>query len=359
MDPVPYTDKQAWSIREIHRMTERRLGGSTIPLRHTRRRIFIALGAGMLAPLASFGQTRVRPWLVGWLGSEDPADAVDVEYEVLFKAGMRDLGYVEGRDYRFETRLATNDLSRLPALAAELVALRVDVIVALTTAAAVAAHKVTREIPIVTNAGDPVGNGLAANLSHPGGNVTGTTSLSSELYVKRVDLLRQLLPGVQRVGFLYNPDNPADQFGLKQFESACDKIAIRPVRSPARNVNELPPAFQKLSQARAQALVVTSRSMLDWRARVIEGAAKNQLPAVYARSVFVEQGGLIAYGPDYPDVYRRSASYVDKIFKGARPGDLPIEQPGTYELAINLNTARTLGIKVPDAILLRASKVIE
>jgi putative ABC transport system substrate-binding protein len=323
----------------------------------TRRRIVIALGTGMLAPLASLGQVPVRPRLVGWLGSYDPT--VDVQFEAAFKAGMRDLGYVEGRDYRVETRSAANDFSRLPALAAELVALRVEVIVALTTAAAVAAHKVTREIPIVTNGGDPVGNGLAANLSHPGGNVTGTTSLSSELYMKRVDLLRQLLPGVQRVGFLYNPDNPADQTGLKRFESACNQIAIHPIRSPARNANELVAVFQTLKQARAQALVVISGSMLTWRGEIIEAAAKNRLPAVYARNVFVEEGGLIAYGPDYLDVYRRSASYVDKILKGAKPGDLPIEQPETYELAINLNTARALGIKIPDAILLRASKVIE
>lgn len=311
----------------------------------------------MLAPLASFGQRRAR--LVGWLGSDDPTDTLDVLYEDAFKAGMRDLGYVEDRDYRVEARVTTNDLSRLPALAAELVGAKVDVIVALTTSAAVAAHNVTREIPIVTNAGDPVGNGLAANLSHPGGNVTGTTSLSSELYLKRVDLLHQLVPGVQRVGFLYNPDNPADQFGLKQFESACVKIAVHPIRSPARNANEVAPAFQALIQARAQALVVTSRSMLSWRGTIVQAAAKNQLPAVYTRDAFVEEGGLIAYGPDYVDVYRRTASYVDRIFKGARPGDLPIEQPDKYVLAINLKTARALGIKVPETILLRASKVIE
>jgi putative ABC transport system substrate-binding protein len=301
----------------------------------------------------------VRPRLVGWLGSDDPTDTVDVDYENAFKSGMRERGYVEGRDYRMERRYAANDLGRLPGLAAELVALHVDIIVALTTAGAIAAHKVTREIPIVTNAGDPVGNGLAANLSHPGGNVTGTTSLSSELYTKRVDLLRQLLPGVQRVGFLYNPDNPADQFGLKQYDSACNNIGIRPIRSSARNANELAPAFETLSQAKVQALVVTSRSMLDWRDKIIEAAARNRLPTVYTRTIFVEQGGLIAYGPDYLDVYRRTANYVDKIFKGAKPGDLPIEQPDAYELAINLKTARALGIKVPDTILLRASKVIE
>ena len=325
----------------------------------TRREIVIALGAGILAPLASVGQPRMQPRLVGWLALWDPADAVNVQYQDAFRAGMQDLGYVEGRDYRVEARFARDDLSRLPALAAELVALKVDVIVAPSTPAAIAAHEVTREIPIVTTTGDPVGSGLVASLSHPGGNVTGGSSLSSELYVKRIDLLRQLLPGVERVGFLYNPDNPVDQNGLKQFESACNRLAIHPIRSPARNANELVPAFQTLSQARAQAVLVTSRSMLDSRGKIIEAAARHELPAVYARSVFVEQGGLIAYGPDYLDVYRRDASYVDKIFKGARAGDLPIEQPDKYELAINLKTARALSIKVPDAILLRASKVIE
>jgi putative ABC transport system substrate-binding protein len=278
-----------------------------------RRRIIIALGTAMLVPLVSFAQTSARPRLIGWLGYDDPADPVSVQYEDVFKAGMRELGYVEGRDYRVEARFSANDFSRLPALAAELVALRVEVIVALTTSGAIAAQKITRDIPIVTNAGDPVGNGLAKSLSHPGGNVTGTTSVSSELYVKRLDLLRQLLPGVQRVGFLYNPNNPVDQLGLKQFEAAYNKIGIHPVRSPTRNEHGLIPAFQALRQARAQGAVATNRSMLDWRGRIIEAAAMNQLPIVYARSVFVEEGGLIAYGPDYLDVYRRTASYVDKI----------------------------------------------
>jgi putative ABC transport system substrate-binding protein len=296
--------------------------------------------------------------LIGWIQEADPADRLEAQYEDAFKAGLRDRGYVEGRDYRLEKRYAALDAGNLPALATELVELKVDIIVALTTSAAIATRKITREIPIVTDTGDPVGNGLAASLSHPGGNVTGMTSLSQELYVKRVDVLRQLLPGIQRIGFLYNPDYPADARGLKQFESACSKISLRAIRAPARNASELPLAFATLSRAGAQGLVVTSRSQLGSRDKIIESAAKNRLPAVYSRSTFVNEGGLIAYGPNYPDVYRRCAGYVDRIFKGAKPGDLPIEQPDKYELAINLKTAKALGITIPPSLLLRADDVI-
>src|SRR5262249_13267284 len=250
-----------------------------------RRRIIIALGMGLLAPLASLGQTQARIRLIGWLHDDDPTDPLEVQYQDAFKAGMADRGYVEGRHYRVEKRFAPYDVGHLPALAAELVALKVDVIVALTTPAAIATHKLTREIPIVTNAGDPVGNGLAASLSHPGGNVTGTTSLSAELYGKRVDLLHQLLPTAQRIGFLYDPDNPADQQGLKQFEAACNKLGLRPVRAPARSASDLASVFGTLSRANAQGLIVTSRSFLGSRATIIDSAARSRLPAVYSRAV--------------------------------------------------------------------------
>ena len=322
-----------------------------------RRRIVFAFGIGLLAPFASLGQTQARVRLIGWLHDRDPTDPLELQYEDSLKAGLRERGYIEGKDYKIEKRFATSS-GNLPLLAADLVALKADIIVAMSTPAAIAAHKITREIPIVTNASDPVSNGLAASLSHPAGNVTGMTSLSSELYVKRVDLLRQLVPTIQRVAFLYNPDNPVDQLGLKQFESACNKIAVRPIRAPARSAGELAVAFQTLSRANAQGLIVASRSHLGWRDKIIESAAKNHLPAVYSRNVFVDDGGLIAYGPDYLDLYRRCAGYVDKIFKGAKPGDLPIEQPDKYELAINLKTAKALGISVPDAVLLRADKII-
>ena len=323
----------------------------------TRRRIVIALGAAAFAPFAGFAQT--RPRLIGWLSRGDPADPVDLRYLDAFKTGMRELGHVEGRDYRVESRFGQGDLSRLPALAAELVALKVDLIVALTTPAAVAARTATREIPIIADSGDPVGTGLAASLSHPGGNITGLSNLSDELYAKRLDLLRQILPGMRRAGFLYNPDNPIDRRSLKQFESACDKLNINSIRAPARNGEEITSAFQTLSREKAQGLIVVSASMYRLRGKIIEHAAKNHLPAIYARNVFVESGGLITYGTDYPEQYRRFAAYADKIFKGAKPGDLPMEQPTKFEMIINLKTAKALGVKIPDVIMLRADKVIE
>jgi putative ABC transport system substrate-binding protein len=325
----------------------------------TRRRIVLSLGIGLLAPLASSAQTQTRMRLIGWLQEAAPSDRLELQYVDAFKGGLRDHGYVEGRDYRLEKRYTTLDAGDLPALATELVALNVDIIVALTTSAAIAARNVTRDIPIVTDTGDPVGNGLATSLSHPGGNVTGMTSLSQELYIKRVDLLRQLLPGIQRIGFLYNPAYAADARGLKQFESACSRIAVRVIRAPARSASELPSAFAALTQARAQGLVVTSRSQLGSRDKIIDSAAQNHLPAMYSRSVFVDEGGLIGYGPSYVDVYRKCAGYVDRIFKGARPGDLPIEQPDKFELVVNLKTAAALGLAIPQSLLLRADRVIE
>ena len=325
-----------------------------------RRILLIALGAGALAaPLACFAQAQTRPRLIGYLDARNESDPVWLKYRDAFKARMRELGYAEGRDYKVEARYAQGDLSRLPALAAELVALKVDLIIALTTPSAVAARKATHEIPIIMNTGDPVGSGLAASLSHPGGNVTGLTSLSVELYTKRLDLLRQMLPRMRRVGFLYNPDNPTDRRGLKQFESGCDKLNFKSIPAPARNGDEIASAFQTLSREKAQALISTSGSMLGLRGKIIEHAAKNRLPAMYSHSVFAESGGLITYGPDYPDIYRRVAAYADKIFKGAKPGDLPIEQPTKFELVINMKTAKALGLKIPDVIMLRADKVIE
>ena len=321
----------------------------------------MALGASAVAALTTFAQAQPRRRVIGWLADRDPADdPVYLRYLDAFKAGMRELGYFDGRDYRVEARYAKDDLSRLPALAADLVKLKVDLIIATPTVSALAARKATRDIPIViTTAGDPVGSGLAASLPHPGGNVTGLTSISAELYAKRLDFLHQILPGMVRVGFLYNTANPIDELGLKQFESACDKLNLKSVRALARNGDEIVPAFQMLSSEKAQGLVVTSSSMLSLRRKIIEQAAKTRLPTIYARSVFAESGGLIAYGPDYPDLFRRAAAYADKIFKGGKPGDLPIEQPNTYELMINLKTAKALGLKIPDVILLRADKVIE
>jgi putative ABC transport system substrate-binding protein len=275
---------------------------------------------------------------------------------------MRELGFVEGRDYTIELRfLQDGNLSRLPGFAGELLESKVDVIISSGTPSAIAARKATREIPIlIVTVGDPVGSGLAASLSRPGGNVTGLTSITTELYTKRLDLLRQILPGMRRVGFLYNPDNDSNAISFRRFESDCEKLGFKALPAPVRKVEEIDTAFKTLRRDNAQGTIVTSGSTnLTWRESIIEHAARDRLPAIYGQSIFAEAGGLISYSSDIADLYRRTAGFVVKIFKGAKPGDLPIEQPTKFETTINLKTAKSLGIKIPDVILLRADKVIE
>ena len=279
-----------------------------------------------------------------------------------FKVGMRELGYAEGRDYAIEHRSAQSDLTRLPELVAELIALKVDLIFPSGTASAVSAHTATHDIPIlIATVSDPVSSGLAASLRRPGGNVTGLTNLNSELYTKRLDLLRQMLPDLRRVGILYNPgNNTGDAPVLIQFESNCAKLGFKSVRAPLRKAEDVADVFKKLQREMAQAILVTTATTNGaWRKSIIEHAAKYRLPAVFGAGIFAESEGLLTYGPDFPDLYRRAATYADKIFKGAKPGDLPIEQPNNFETVINLKTAKALGIKIPNSILVQAAKVIE
>ena len=275
---------------------------------------------------------------------------------------MRELGYAEGKDYAIEQRSANNDHARLPALAVELLALKVDLIVAPASPSAVAAHNATHDIPIlIVTISDPVGSGLAASLARPGGNLTGLAQgVASELYTKRLDLLRQILPGIRRVGFFYNPENAGNMRSLNQFQSDCDKLKLNSIPVPVRKVQDDEVAFNILKRDKAQALIVAGDSTYNARREtIIEHAANHRLPAIYPSIIFVNSGGLIAYTTNITDLYRRVAVYADKIFKGAKPGDLPIEQPNKFETVINLKTAKALGIKIPDVIMLRATKVIE
>ena len=243
----------------------------------------------------------------------------------------------------------------------ELVALKVDVILAAGTPATLAAKKVTGDIPIVVaTAGDPVGSGFAATLARPGGNVTGLTNISSELVTKRLDLLRELMPKVQRVGLLYDPNNPLDTLSLARFVAYCDKLKLQAVRAPMRRVDEIEEAFATLTRNKAQGVIVSPAATNNAaRAIIAQYALKHRLPAIVGRADYAEAGGLISYAPDIPDLHRRSAAYVDKIFKGAKPGDLPIEQPTKFEFVGNMKTAKALGLKIPDSILVQATKVIE
>jgi putative ABC transport system substrate-binding protein len=326
-----------------------------------RRNLLVALGAGALtAPFGSFAQQKGKVWRIGLLNESE--SSVYFARTNLFKEGMRELGYVEGRDYSIEQRSADGDIARLPVLAAELLALKVDLILTSGTPPAVAARKVTSVIPILfALAGDPVGSGLATALSRPGGNVTGLANgVASELITKRLDLLRQMLPGMRRVGILYLADNAANTAGLKQFEADCSKLRLTSIRAPVRAAQEIPAAFVALKHDKAQALLVTqANTFTASRDSIVENAGKHRLPAIYPVSLFAEAGGLTSYGSNPNDSWRRAAAYADKIFKGAKPGDLPIEQPTKFEFVLNLKTAKALGIKIPGSVVVQATKVIE
>ena len=328
-----------------------------------RRKILFALAAGALAaPFCSFAQQKGKVWRIGILWERDQAENEYIKRIGAFKSGLGALGYAEGRDYAIEPRSAKNDLTLLSALAAELLALKVDLMIASGTPSAVALRAGTGAIPIlVVTVADPVGTGLAASLARPGGNVTGLTQgVGNDLYTKRLDLLRQIVPNMRRAGILHNPDNAADPPALKQFESDCAKLGYTPILARVRKREDIATAFNTLQREKAQGLIVTSAGTnFAWRENIIEQAAKHRLPAVYGISPYIGSGGLISYGTDQIDLYRRAAAYADKIFKGAKPGDLPIEQPTKFEMVVNLKTAKALGIKIPGSVLVQATQVIE
>jgi putative ABC transport system substrate-binding protein len=320
--------------------------------------LVIALGAAALvAPLRSFAQQQGKVWRIGFLAEGEQSffsQRIDV-----FKAGLLKLGYAEGRDYVIELRSAQNDLAHLPALMAELLALKVNLIMVSGTPSAIAANNATRELPIlIVTVSDPIGIGLARSFSRPGGNVTGLTQdVGQDLGSKRLDLLTEIVPGMRRVGFLYNPENPTNLLILRQFEVDCGKLGLIPILTTIRNGNEVEAAFKILRRDRAQGLIVSAGSTTTaFQDRIVEQAEKNRLPAVYAGSAYT---GLITYGANRDDLYRRAAAYVDKIFKGAKPGDLPIEQPTKFDLVVNMKAAKALGIKIPSSIMVQATRVIE
>jgi putative ABC transport system substrate-binding protein len=326
-----------------------------------RRRFLSAMSAGLLtAPLVAAAQQAAKIARIGYLtgsaATPSPSEA--------FLKGLRDLGYIEGRNLVIESRSAEGKFERLPALAAELVALKVDVIVAPPTLAALAAKQATKALPIVfAVAADPVTSGLVTSLARPGGNVTGLSSLAPELVGKRLELLKQAVPGVSRVAVLWEPGGLGERTEkdrLKGAEVAAQALGIQLQFVEARGPDEFDRAFSDMTRARASALSVWASNMLfGERRRLVDLAAKNRLPAVYQWREFVDLGGLMAYGPDQADLLRRAASYVDKILKGAKPGDLPVEQPTKFDLVINLKTAKTLGLTIPPSLLQRADQVVE
>jgi putative ABC transport system substrate-binding protein len=328
------------------------------------RRTFLA-GTGavfLAAPLAVEAQQAAKVARIGYLALNLAANP---HLREAFLQGLRDLGYVEGRNLMIETRSAEGKRERLPALAAELVALKVDVIVvAGGTLAALAAKQATRTLPIVfTPAADPVESGLVTSLARPGGNVTGLSILAPELVGKCLEQLKQAVPGVSRVAVLWQPGavpERTEKDMLKGAEVAARALGVRPQFVEARGPADFDRAFSDMTKARAGALTVLGSTMFgNERRRLVDLAAKNRLPAVYPWREFVDAGGLMAYGPNVAVLYRRAATFVDKILKGAKPGDLPVEQPTKFELVINLKTAKALGLTIPPSLLQRADQVIQ
>jgi putative ABC transport system substrate-binding protein len=330
------------------------------------RRTFLAgTGAVLLtAPLAAEAEQAAKVPRIGWLSLNRVASPSPHLTEA-FRQGLRDLGYVEGRNVVIEYRDAEGKLERLPALAAELVALQVDVIVAGGgTPTALAAKQATKTIPIVfASAGDPVGSGLVTSLARPSGNVTGLSNLAPELVGKRLEQLTQAVPGVSRVAALWQPGGlgeRTDKDVLKEAEAAARTLAVRLQLVEARGPADFDRAFSDMTKARAGALTVLPSLMFSSeRRRLVDLAAKTRLPAVYPQRDFVDAGGLMSYGPNLADLFRRAATYVDKILKGAKPADLPVEQPTKFELVINLKTAKALGLTIPQSLLGRADEVIQ
>jgi putative ABC transport system substrate-binding protein len=276
-----------------------------------------------------------------------------------FQEGLRELGYVEGQNIAFEFRWAEGQYERLPGLAAELVRLDVNIIVAAGPNAIQAAKQATATIPIVMAAvGDPVTTGFVASLARPGGNITGISNMLPDLVGKQLELLKEVVPTVSRVALLGNPANPANESLARQAQDAARTLGVRLQPLWARDASEIDSAFTAIQTADAL-IVLTDTMLINHRTRIIDHAGRRRLPTVFGLSQFVEAGGLLAYGPSFAGGYRRAAAYVDKILKGAKPGDLAIAQPTTFELVVNLKTAKALGLTIHPAVVLRADRLIQ
>jgi putative ABC transport system substrate-binding protein len=278
-----------------------------------------------------------------------------------FRQGLRELGYVEGQNVVIEYRSADGRQERFPELAMELVRLKVDLIVTTGTPAALAAKNAAGTIPVViAGVGDPVGSGIVGSLARPGGNVTGLSAFNVEIYAKRVELLRELVPRLAGIAGLFNMSNPVLPLQWNEVERAARALGIQPQLLDVRKPEDLGRAFDAATRQRADALVVALDALTQANRRlIVDLAAKHRLPAIYGSAEFVHAGGLITYSANRPHLYYRSATYVDKILKGAKAGDLPMEQPTKFELVVNLKTAETLGLTVPQSLLHRADQVIE
>ncbi len=309
------------------------------------------------APLVAAAQPPPKIPRIGYLGPTSPSAGARLLES--FRQGLREQGYVEGQNIFVDYRWAEGRPDRFPPLAAELIHLRVDAIVTYNNAAVAALQQATRAIPIVVaNMGDPVGSGFVASLARPGGNITGFSGLAEELGGKRLELLREAVPKVSRVAVLAVSQSSATQW--REIQVAAKALKVTPQRVEVAGPDEIEHAFASFIRGRAQGLIVLPHAVTnDRRTQIVGLAAKNRLAAMYPDRQFVEAGGLMSYGPNFSDLHRRAATYVDKILKGRKPADLPVEQPTRFELVLNLKTAKVLGLTIPQSVLIRADQVIE
>jgi putative ABC transport system substrate-binding protein len=328
-----------------------------------RRREFITLigGAAVSWPLAARAQPARKVWRIGFLsGRERP---VSIESTALggFPQGMRELGYVEGKDFTIEWRFSESRYELIPQIAAELVRMNPNVIVLATPAAVRPLRELTTTIPIVMGySTDPVGNGFVATLARPGGNITGLASSADDASPKHLDLLAAIVPNLSRVGLLINPGNPNSSPVLKSIQASAQKANLTVMPLEAQKRQEISTAFVTLANERVGAVILVGDALFNSHLREIaELAISHRLPSIYTQREYAEAGGLMSYGDSLKEFYRRAASFVDKIFKGAKPADLPIEQPTRFNLVINRKTAEALGITIPSHLFIFADEVIE
>jgi putative tryptophan/tyrosine transport system substrate-binding protein len=323
-----------------------------------RRRVIFALVAtsGCLTLARAHGQTQ-KTSSVGVLSGND---RYLPDFDA-FREGLSQLGYVEGKTLSIHWRFAEKGAPQLPALARELITLKPDVLVGTSTPAVNALRPVAGNIPIIfTNIGDPVSTGFVASLARPGGNMTGQSILAPELSAKRLGLIKEIVVGTSTIAVVWNSSNPANQLQYRQIDQAAPALGIRLIPLPVQKKEDIPVAVDAAAKKRADALLVLPDPVTgSHRSELIELVGRARMPAMYGYREFPDAGGLISYGPNLRAMYRRTAVYVDKILKGAKPSDLPVELPATFELVVNLRTAKTLGLAIPQSLLLRADRVIE
>ena len=329
-----------------------------------RRRQFLSLlGGAALLPLAGLDTVRAQQSSkirrIGFLGNSTAA--LEANLIGPFRQGLRDLGYQEGGNVQIEYRWADGNYQRFPKLIAELISSKVDVIVTAGTPASLAVKKATSSIPLVVIAvGEPVATGLVASLARPGGNITGVTSIAPEMEGKRLELLREVVPGISHIAVLWNAASPVQVIQERETRAAAQVLGVKMLSLGVRTREEIEDALAAIDKERPGALLVLAdRLFLHHRTRIMDFATQRRLPGVHAYRELVEAGGLMSYGPSYADMHRRAAWYVDKILKGAKPADLPVERPTKFDLVVNVKAAKAIGVTIPESFLLRADQVIE